>query len=292
MSFANTGGKVTGLGGQIGNKNAFGSANFGGKNFSFGLPWENMKNAAEAQNDWINAAAEARAQGYNNAIDNWKTTFAPYQGFGGDAVKRWNSLLSDPSSITSNPGYAFRLKQGQDTLENSAAARGGLLSGNALRGITEYGQDYASNEYDKALARNQNAAQFGATVDTNYANALGNLNVGLGQSNAQKYGDLSNYAFWQEQQGMDEAKQWLGSLRGMVMGGGMGGNSGGSKNTQPSVMGNQNTNTNSGNNSNNSFLSYYSNGGNNYQGNQYPTNSNGNIDWNQYLSKGSMYLNT
>lgn len=58
-----------------------------------------------------------------------------------------------------DPGYQFRLDQGLKAIQGSAAARGGLLSGNALRGISRYGQDYASGEYQNAYNRyNQDQA--------------------------------------------------------------------------------------------------------------------------------------
>lgn len=54
-----------------------------------------------------------------------------------------------------DPGYAFRLKEGMRGLEQSAAARGSLLSGNTLKGITGYGQEMASQEYQNAYNRYQ-----------------------------------------------------------------------------------------------------------------------------------------
>ena len=54
-----------------------------------------------------------------------------------------------------DPGYGFRMSEGMKALEGSAAARGGLLSGNALRGIQRFGQDLASQEYTNAFNRYQ-----------------------------------------------------------------------------------------------------------------------------------------
>jgi len=55
--------------------------------------------------------------------------------------------------IQMDPGYAFRLSEGQKALERSAAARGGLLSGGMLRGTQRYGQELASQEFQNAYAR-------------------------------------------------------------------------------------------------------------------------------------------
>jgi len=52
-----------------------------------------------------------------------------------------------------DPGYAFRFSEGMKGLERGAAARGGLLSGATLKGITRYGQDMGSQEYSNAFNR-------------------------------------------------------------------------------------------------------------------------------------------
>ena len=54
-----------------------------------------------------------------------------------------------------DPGYAFRLAEGQKALERSAAARGGLLSGSALKAATRYGQEMGSQEFQNAFNRYQ-----------------------------------------------------------------------------------------------------------------------------------------
>lgn len=57
--------------------------------------------------------------------------------------------------FTADPGYAFRLKEGQKALDAQAAARGGLISGNALRAAVGYGQEMGSQEYQNAFNRYQ-----------------------------------------------------------------------------------------------------------------------------------------
>lgn len=60
-----------------------------------------------------------------------------------------------PEQFRADPGYAFRQAEGMKALERSAAARGGLLSGSALKGIERFGQDLASQEYGNAFNRYQ-----------------------------------------------------------------------------------------------------------------------------------------
>ena len=83
--------------------------------------------------------------------------------------------------IYSDPSYQFRLQQGQDAIQSSAAAQGGLLSGATLKALQNYGQDSASQEYGNAYNR-FNADQ------TNRYNRLSNL-VGIGQNAAAQVGN-------------------------------------------------------------------------------------------------------
>jgi hypothetical protein len=78
--------------------------------------------------------------------------------------------------FTTDPGYAFRLAEGNKALDRTAAMRGGLLSGGAMKAAQRYGQDMGSQEYMNAYNRYQ----------TNRANQLNPLQslMGSGQSAA------------------------------------------------------------------------------------------------------------
>ena len=58
-----------------------------------------------------------------------------------------------------DPGYAFRLAEGQKALDRQAAARGGLISGGALKAAQRYGQEMGSQEYTNAFNRYQTERQ-------------------------------------------------------------------------------------------------------------------------------------
>jgi hypothetical protein len=76
-----------------------------------------------------------------------------------------------------DPGYAFRLAEGNKALERSAAARGMVLSGPMFKGVQRFGQDLASQEYQNAFNRYQ-------TNRSNQLNPLGTLMAaGQGASN-------------------------------------------------------------------------------------------------------------
>ena len=75
-----------------------------------------------------------------------------------------------------DPGYGFRLAEGQKALERSAAARGGLLSGGTGKALTSFGQQMGSQEYQNAYNRYQ-------TNRTNQLSPLFSL-TGSGQASA------------------------------------------------------------------------------------------------------------
>jgi hypothetical protein len=115
-------------------------------------------------------------------------------GLSGDVNAKDYGTLSKQftgQDMYKDPGYAFRLNEGIKALDRSAAARGGLLSGNQLRGVTQFGQDYATNEYQNAFNRYQaersarlNPLQSLAGQAQSTANTLTNAAGNLGSSEA------------------------------------------------------------------------------------------------------------
>lgn len=84
------------------------------------------------------------------------------------------------NAFTADPGYAFRLAEGQKALERSAAARGGLMSGATGKALTRYGQEMGSQEYTNAFNRYQ-------TERAARLQPLQSL-AGVGQTSAQQIG--------------------------------------------------------------------------------------------------------
>jgi hypothetical protein len=108
----------------------------------------------------------------------------PFGSYRGGMAQKLNSLMMDPSSVTKQPGYQFGLDQGVNTLQQSNAASGKALGGGEQKQITQFGQDYAStqfNNYANMLAQYSGASwQAGG----NAANAVQNQN----QTNSQNAG--------------------------------------------------------------------------------------------------------
>lgn len=109
--------------------------------------------------------------GLNAAIDAEMARMAEMK-----ADPDYGSLLRDfgLEDFTKDPGYDFRLSEGEKGINRSLAARGGLFSGAAGKALSRYNQDFASNEYGNAYNRYN-------TNQGNKFNRLASL-AGIGQS--------------------------------------------------------------------------------------------------------------
>lgn len=148
---------------------------------------------------------EAGYKGQNKLLDLLGLSGnAGAQGYGSMAK---NFSMSD---FEQDPGYAFRMSEGLKALDRTAASRGGMLSGAALKGATRYGQDMASQEYQNAYNRYQTnragilnplqslSGQGQTTANTlgaagqNYATNAGNAYMNAGNAAASGYVGSAN----------------------------------------------------------------------------------------------------
>jgi len=84
----------------------------------------------------------------------------PYMTAGGGATNQLASLFGPGGAYTAqptyeqlqmDPGYAFRMQQGQQAMTNAARAGGLAGSGGALKAATRYGQEAGSQRISKRL---------------------------------------------------------------------------------------------------------------------------------------------
>jgi len=105
----------------------------------------------------------------------------------------WTGKFTAPTDVTeqNDPGYQFRLAEGQKALERSAAARGNLLTGGTAKAEQRYGQDFASNEYQNVYNRAFQQYQQGYNeFQQNQSNKFNRYAAlaGVGQTAAQTLG--------------------------------------------------------------------------------------------------------
>jgi hypothetical protein len=168
-------------------------------------------NAAQTQANAAESAAQLQAQEAQNALNFQEQEFntnqanlAPWLtagegglsqlqtllGIGGNtSAPGYGSLLTPftpPTASTAQqyPGYQFQLGQGEEALQNSAAANGSLLSGNTQEALNNYAQNYAQNDYTNVYNQSYN------TFESNQANQFNRLAAlsGIGQTAATTLG--------------------------------------------------------------------------------------------------------
>ena len=200
--------------------------------------------AASTQAAAADRAAELQAEQYRQTREDqtpWReagvNALGVMQRTAGNVPGAFKFGMND---FQADPGYAFRLSEGQKALERQAAARGGLISGGALKAAGRYGQDMASQEYQNAYNRaftgygtdvarenqlyNRQAALAGIgqtstnlvnQAGQNYATNAGNLMTGgaaaqaagqVGQANALT-GGLSTYLNYSQNNALLNALQ-------------------------------------------------------------------------------------
>ena len=109
-----------------------------------------------------------------------------------------------------DPGYRFRLSEGMKALGNQASARGGMISGQTMKGMQDYAQGSASQEFNNAFNRyqtnrsnqlnplqslsggGQTATNLINTAGQNYANQAGQAYMGAGAARASAYMDAGD----------------------------------------------------------------------------------------------------
>jgi hypothetical protein len=156
-------------------------------------------------------AADRAAQLQNDQYNQTRADQAPFREAGLTAQNRLMSLLGVGGDVTgagygkygrdfsmadyqADPGYQFRLSEGQRAMAHGATpGRGGLVSGNSLKAMQDYVQNSASGEYANAFNRYQ-------TNRSNQLNPLQSLmGAGqtstnfLGQAGAQNASTMGNY---------------------------------------------------------------------------------------------------
>ena len=136
------------------------------------------------------SAAAAQANATQQAqLDYAKQIQQPFLDAGTGALKQTQNLLglNGPDAATqamsafqASPGFGYQVQQGLSAVDNGAAARGMLRSGNTLRAEQTLGNNLASQDFTSYYNRLANLVGTGATA----ANALSGvaLNTGAGMA--------------------------------------------------------------------------------------------------------------
>jgi len=196
-----------------------------------------------AQGYYANKSSKRAARAQANAMDAYLAEMRkskeaaigyqrPYEQAGRSGLSLLQQYLTGDPAATQNrleqsPGYQFRLNQGQNSIQNLLASKGGLKSGAAMKALEEYAQGTASQEFGNQVGYLQGLAGIGQNASIAMSNA--EMQAGSNMASASQQGVLG--------QGMAMANR--DAQMGNIIGGGMsqfgslmamqGGQSGGTK---------------------------------------------------------------
>ena len=88
------------------------------------------------------------------------------------------------AGFETDPGYQFRMQQGEDAIMRNFAARGGRGGGAAMKAILEHGQNFAANEYQNYVGRQLGMAQGADQTDFARNSSLAGIYMNTGQGAA------------------------------------------------------------------------------------------------------------
>lgn len=142
------------------------------------------KSAAQTQaNASKDATAVEQAQ-----FNKTQANLAPFVGAGTNALTQLQQLPGAPAfapptfgaGFQQSPGYNFQMQQGIGAIQNSAAAHGGVVSGNTLKALNQFGQGVANQDY----------YNYGNTQQANYLNDY----AAQAQQQQQRFNNLQTIA--------------------------------------------------------------------------------------------------
>jgi len=184
------------------------------------------KKAAGAQAKEAEKGAEAmRVEGAATYADQ-KANIQPWYDAGKEAIGKLSAGIEsgaydpgkfhfDYAAFEKDPGYKFRVDQGERSMERGAAARGKMLSGQQQKALLGYGQEMGSQEYGNSFNRaaqehNMNAERLknNYTMMANLSN--GGLNAANSLNNARQ--NLFNARTGATQTSMDAQMGYQGMI--------------------------------------------------------------------------------
>jgi hypothetical protein len=165
-----------------------------------GLNYNASKKASKAQQEGAAAASAVASDTADKQLalqrEIWEKQQADQKDYldqGKYGINTLGALMrpnADTSAILKNdPSYQFRLKQGQQSLDRSSAARGIGYSGAQMKAAQDYGQGMASTEFGNYYNRLAGLAQGGQQA----ANTLGGQGGQYASNASGTLGSLGGY---------------------------------------------------------------------------------------------------
>jgi len=152
--------------------------------------------------NWRLRAIENQEQQYAQTRED----FAPWREAGVGALNR----LQDPNAFEASPGYDWRRSEGTRNLENVFSAKGG--GGNAMRALSEWNQNLASNEYGNWWNQQSTLAGMGSAATSGTAMAGMNSANQISNQYGQIGDNLASIGMWGNNQQANAMNSGISNL--------------------------------------------------------------------------------
>lgn len=154
--------------------------------------------SASARQSILAAGQETRSR-IEKATGLGIAEFQAYADTGKDALGRLRQLSgldggADFSPFLNSPEYQFAFKEGSRALDQSAIARGDLLSGNTVQAAQQFGQGLASTQFNNYYNRLAGLADTGFNASKNISDLRTGEAEFLGNLAGQEGSNLANLA--------------------------------------------------------------------------------------------------
>jgi hypothetical protein len=180
--------------------------------------------AANAQEKAANQAAAVQREAMDYQKANYERSRGDLGGFIENGTGASNLLAeayglkgktalgqSSLAAFQNSPDYQWALKGGSEALDNSAAAKGGVLGGNQIRAQTEYGQGLATQNLQSYFQRLSGMSGQGIQA----GGILGQIGSGTGAQVGASANNIGNSTM---AAGTAEASGILGGVKGFQSG--------------------------------------------------------------------------
>jgi hypothetical protein len=108
-----------------------------------------------------------------------QSVYDPFKEYRGQYAGELNQMMANPSQyMQTDPSYQYRYQTGLDAVQRAAGATGTLGSGNQMAALEEYGQNFASQEFQNEFNRLGSLAGVGSMLGGQ--NTTSQLGQGLG----------------------------------------------------------------------------------------------------------------
>lgn len=124
-------------------------------------------------------------------LPDYRNMLQPYITAGATGATQAADLIQHPDQISNNPAVQFQFKTGFDNMQKQYAASGKLMSGQAMKDLYDYSNNFYQTSLNNAVTRATNVAGVGTQATGQYGNVLG---ASMGDV-TQGYGNMGQIAY-------------------------------------------------------------------------------------------------